>query len=91
MVIWLLIVPHALILVPLWIGFWLLSLVALVALVAIMVTGRYPRWIFDFKWPGPARVAADKVPVHHLPGIRRVRQRPPTARGSRMMPGLHPP
>jgi hypothetical protein len=42
---WLLIVPHALILVLLWIGFWLLSLVALVA---IVVTGRYPRSIFDF-------------------------------------------
>ncbi|MBF8191374.1 DUF4389 domain-containing protein [Nonomuraea sp. K274] len=42
---WLLIVPHALMLVPLWIGFWLLSLVALVA---IVVTGRYPRSIFEF-------------------------------------------
>jgi hypothetical protein len=78
MVTWLLIVPHALILLPLWIGFWLLSLVALVA---IMVTGWYPRWIFDLTWPGPARIAADKVPVHHLPGIRRVRQRPPTHGG----------
>jgi hypothetical protein len=42
---WLLIVPHVLVLIPLWIGFFLLSLVALVA---IVITGRYPRWIFDF-------------------------------------------
>jgi hypothetical protein len=42
---WLLIVPHALMLIPLWIGFGLLSLLALVA---IVVTGRYPRPIFDF-------------------------------------------
>jgi hypothetical protein len=42
---WLLILPHALLLIPLWIGFFLLSLVALVA---IVVTGRYPRSIFDF-------------------------------------------
>ncbi|MFI9561269.1 DUF4389 domain-containing protein [Nonomuraea endophytica] len=42
---WLLIVPHVLILIPLWIAFCLLSLVALVA---IVITGRYPRPIFDF-------------------------------------------
>ncbi|MDP4511641.1 DUF4389 domain-containing protein [Nonomuraea turcica] len=42
---WLLIVPHMLILIPLWIAFCLLSLVALVA---IVITGRYPRPIFDF-------------------------------------------
>lgn len=42
---WVLIVPHVLVLIPLWIGFFLLSLVALVA---IVVTGRYPRSIFDF-------------------------------------------
>jgi len=42
---WLLIVPHVLVLFVLWIGFYLLSLVALIA---IVVTGRYPRAIFDF-------------------------------------------
>jgi uncharacterized protein DUF4389 len=42
---WLLLVPHALVLIPLWIGFALLTLVALVA---IVITGRYPRWIFDY-------------------------------------------
>src|ERR1700754_181038 len=42
---WLLIVPHVLVLIPLWMAFCLLSLVALVA---ILITGRYPRPIFDF-------------------------------------------
>jgi hypothetical protein len=42
---WLLLVPHALVLIPLWIGFALLTFVALVA---IVITGRYPRWIFDY-------------------------------------------
>jgi uncharacterized protein DUF4389 len=42
---WLLILPHVLVLIPLWIGF---ILVSLVALVAIVVTGRYPRSLFDF-------------------------------------------
>jgi hypothetical protein len=42
---WLLIVPHVLVLVFLWTAFWLLSIVAMVA---IVITGRYPRAIFDF-------------------------------------------
>jgi len=42
---WLLIVPHVLVLVGLWAIFWLLSIVALVA---IVITGRYPRAIFEF-------------------------------------------
>jgi Domain of unknown function (DUF4389) len=42
---WLLIVPHVLVLLVLWPAFWLLSIVALVA---IVITGRYPRAIFDF-------------------------------------------
>jgi len=42
---WLLIIPHLLVLVVLWAGFWLLSIVALVA---IVITGRYPRPIFEF-------------------------------------------
>ncbi|MEU8326703.1 DUF4389 domain-containing protein [Nonomuraea sp. NPDC048881] len=42
---WLLIVPHVLILIPLWIAFCVLSLVALAA---IVITGRYPRPLFDF-------------------------------------------
>jgi hypothetical protein len=42
---WLLAIPHYLILVLLWIAFPVLTVVALVAVVA---TGRYPRAIFDF-------------------------------------------
>lgn len=87
MVTWLLIVPHALILLPLWIGFWLLSLVALVA---IMVTGWYPRWIFVHV----ARACSGsggrgpRAPPARDPTCPAA---PADARGSRMMPGLHPP
>jgi hypothetical protein len=42
---WLLALPHMIVLVFLWIAFAALSVVALVA---IVVTGRYPRAIFDF-------------------------------------------
>ena len=42
---WLLVVPHLVVLALLWIGFVVLSLFALVA---ILVNRRYPRWIYDF-------------------------------------------
>jgi Domain of unknown function (DUF4389) len=42
---WLLAIPHYLILALLWIAFGVLTIVALIAVVA---TGRYPRAIFDF-------------------------------------------
>ena len=42
---WLLLVPHVLVLVVLWAGFLLASLFALVA---IVITGRYPRPVFDY-------------------------------------------
>ena len=42
---WLLAIPHFILLAFLWIAFFLLSVVALVA---IVFTGRYPRSIFDF-------------------------------------------
>jgi len=42
---WLLLVPHLIVLAFLWIGFVLLSLVALIG---ILVNRRYPQWIYDF-------------------------------------------
>ena len=42
---WVLVIPHYIVLAFLWIGFVILSAVALVAIVA---TGRYPRAIFEF-------------------------------------------
>jgi hypothetical protein len=42
---WLLVVPHLIVLVVLWSAFWVLSLVALFA---VVITARYPRGIFDF-------------------------------------------
>src|SRR6476469_3607478 len=42
---WLLVIPHVIVLVFLWLAFVVLWLVALVS---ILVTGRYPRSIFDF-------------------------------------------
>ena len=42
---WLLVIPHVIILVFLWIGFILLTIVAFFA---ILINGKYPRGIFDF-------------------------------------------
>jgi hypothetical protein len=42
---WLLAVPHYVVLIPLWIG----AVVAIViAWIAILVTGRYPKALFDY-------------------------------------------
>jgi Domain of unknown function (DUF4389) len=42
---WVLVIPHVLILLALWIAF---SVLSVVAFFAILFTERYPRWIFDF-------------------------------------------
>ena len=42
---WVLVIPHAVVLVFLWIAFVVLTVVAFFA---ILLTGRYPRAIFDF-------------------------------------------
>jgi hypothetical protein len=42
---WLLAIPHFVVLVPLWIAF---ALVSVVAFFAILVIGRYPRGLFEF-------------------------------------------
>src|SRR4051794_41960301 len=42
---WLLLVPHLVVLVFLWLAFFV---VGIVAFFAILMTGRYPRGLFDF-------------------------------------------
>src|SRR4051794_41355758 len=42
---WLLLVPHLVVLVFLWLAFFV---VGIVAFFAILITGRYPRGLFDF-------------------------------------------
>ena len=70
---WLLAIPHYIVLVVLWV---VALVVTVVAWFAILITGRYPRPLFDFvlgvsRWSAPARgglyVAAHHRPLPALP------------------------
>src|SRR4051794_41606011 len=75
---WLLLIPHYIILVFLWLAFWI---VTVIAFFAILFTTRYPKGLFDFnvgviRWSwrgsffGYSALGADRdtpLPLSHVP------------------------